>query len=98
MKPHVVASDRLELAGLLALAGNHARALKQIEMAARDTLGIGPDDAVAGGTASVHVREAIWEDGHRNVDELLERLGLKVEADATNNGGGSLGATFADRR
>lgn len=70
MKASITAHERLQLIGLLTLAGRHSAALTDIEAAAMAIVG----ETEVGG----HVSDAVYDDGRRDADALLDRLHIGV--------------------
>jgi len=77
MKNALTQSEFLQLVGLLSLAQNHNRKMKEIETAVGDLLGA-PTDASHPNFPNDHVSDAIWD--HQNAGLLLlNRLNIEVE-------------------
>lgn len=68
-KTEITAAERLQLLGLLTIAQRHNLALQDIRKAA---------EAITGEKEEGHTGDAIYDTAQPNVDELLNRLGIKV--------------------
>lgn len=73
MKKQITPRERLQLIGLLTLAGKHDRALRDVLLVAKDLLG----DA----EAYSHIDEAVWDERDRDADRLLKQLNIEVRAE-----------------
>lgn len=76
MKTKITAHERLQLIGLLMLAEQYVHRAADVERAIADLLG---DDRVVGEAGGGHIQDAVYDDGHRDVDALLHRLEIVVE-------------------
>lgn len=74
-KTAISQDDYLRLVGLLTLAADHCRALRDIERAA---CGITGDEDDVGS----HTGDAVWG-GDRTADQLLDVIGITVEQPTT---------------
>ena len=72
----ITKNQRLQLIGLLVLAGKHMKMLESISESALEITGEKEKD----GTPSTcgHTNDAIWDENRRDADALLERLEIKV--------------------
>lgn len=71
-KATITPNERLQLIGLLTLAGRYSAQALEVERATKALLDVPEEDFG-------HVSDAIYDDGSRDADRLLERLGVKVE-------------------
>lgn len=76
MKTRITPRERLQLIGLLTLAGKHDRALRDVLLVAKDLLG----DA----EPYSHIDDAVWDDKHRDADRLLKLLNIEVRAETAD--------------
>lgn len=74
-KTTITANERLQLIGLLTVAESQMKQLEATEKAAGELLGAKDDSGYYG-----HVSDAIYDNGRRDADGLLERMGISVEA------------------
>ena len=72
----ITKNQRLQLIGLLVLAGKHMKMLESISESVVEITGEKEKD----GTPSTcgHTNDAIWDENRRDADALLERLEIKV--------------------
>lgn len=75
MKAEITPVEKLQLIGLLTLAAQHAAMLERITDAMAELLGGDRQDRDG------HIMDAIYDDGRRDVDRLLERLEIQVVSD-----------------
>jgi hypothetical protein len=71
-KVSITTNERLQLIGLLTLAQHHERLLRGLEAAACEITG---EEANSGG----HTGDAIYSGAHADADDLLRKLGIRVE-------------------
>lgn len=71
MKEKITKAERLQLVGLLTLAEYHANHIEALKSALIELL-----DAES--ERDGHVADAVYDDGRRDADELLKRLGISV--------------------
>ena len=79
MTKEINSAQKMQLIGLLALARNHNEHLANIEVAARDLLGVTRSDEIdANGIGDPqHIGDAVYS-GY-SADYLLEHLGISVK-------------------
>lgn len=70
-KATITPRERLQLIGLLTLAGRYSTQAREVETATKELLGVPEEDFG-------HVSDAIYDDGSRDADRLLSRLNIVV--------------------
>jgi hypothetical protein len=79
MKTTLTSAERLQLIGLLALAERYNRLEAEVKQAVEDLVGVTPADRErTSPDYTGHISDAIYDDGSRDADRLLNRLNITI--------------------